>query len=187
MKGSVNSGHFNNNSNNKITESVPQPFVQTWCSLSAAYSNGIMYFLLRAGDPISVPFDGLGLVLAAYQTLSALQRGKWGKKNTQKVVAEDVLAVKYFSCRRIVSRTTRLMELQSECVFSFLFNWLISEVGKLCSVCELCCISYFQSALDCPCGSSQLFRRYLACKKSFLLCEVFKVTWWFLKLQSLNY
>lgn len=38
-------------------------------------------------------FDGLGLVLAAYQTLSALQRGKWGKKNTRKVVAEDVLAV----------------------------------------------------------------------------------------------
>lgn len=41
-----------------------------------------------------MPFDGLGLVLAAYQTLTALQRGKQGKKKAQKVVAEDVLAVK---------------------------------------------------------------------------------------------
>lgn len=115
-------------------------------------------------------------------TESTAEREVGGKKKPQKWQQKMFWQFKYFSCR-IVSRTTRLMELQSECVFSFLFSWLISEVGKLCFVRELCCISYFQSALDCPCGSFQLFRRYLVCKKSYLLHGFFfKVTWYFLKL-----
>lgn len=56
-----------------------------------------------------MPFYEKDLLLAVHQTLRALQRRGGGE-----VVAEDVLVVKYFSCRRIVSRTTRLMmKLQS--------------------------------------------------------------------------
>lgn len=56
-----------------------------------------------------MPFYEKDLLLAVHQTLRALQRRRGGE-----VVAEDVLVVKYFSCRRIVSRTTRLMmKLQS--------------------------------------------------------------------------
>jgi len=51
-----------------------------------------------------VPFYGKDLLLAVYQTARALQRRGGGE------VVEDILVVKYFfSCRRIVSRTTRLM------------------------------------------------------------------------------
>lgn len=56
-----------------------------------------------------------------------------GGRIKKKVVAEDALVKYFFSCRRVVSRTTRLlMELESEYVFPLLFPplLLIGKVGR---------------------------------------------------------
>lgn len=139
LKMKQSGGHFNNN---KIT-TLAKGFVQTWCSISAPYSNGRIYFLLRA---ISVPVYRKDSFLTVYQAWRAVWEKEegWGR---EKVVAEDVLVVKYyFSCRRIVSRTTRLMmELQSEYEFPsfFLYLLIICKVGRPLLVLESCYISLF--------------------------------------------
>lgn len=91
-------------------------------------------------------FYGKDSFLTVYQAWRAVWEKEegWGR---EKVVAEDVLVVKYyFSCRRIVPRTTRLMmELQSEYEFPsfFLYLLIICKLERPLLVLESCYISLF--------------------------------------------